>query len=80
MPKGCDTVTFKRRSATSKVLPKSKWVTVKRCEGRSLSTSAKRRFKHADVCRRGGTGWKTKYRAQLKSGRTPTAHIFTSCG
>ena len=51
---GCTLVTFKRRTAKGKVLPKGKQVTVERCEGRKLSTSAKRRFtamkRRGDIC------------------------------
>ncbi len=79
MAKSCTPVTFKRKKKGGKILPRSQWRTVNRCEGRSLSTSAKRRFHKEDVCRRGGTGWKKKMHAQMAAGRTPTAQLFTAC-
>lgn len=54
---GCTTVTFKRRKRGGKLMPKSKWVSVTRCEGKKLATSAKRRWNRQvrarELCRRG---------------------------
>jgi len=46
---------------------------IQRCEGRKLRATNKKQ------CRRGGTGWKTKTRAQARAGRKPTAQLFTRC-
>lgn len=44
----CKRITFKKKNGRK--LPKSKWVTVTRCEGRSLKGHNKRQ------CKRGGSG------------------------
>lgn len=65
MSQKCTIVTFKRKSKHGPVLPKSKWRTIKRCAGKTLSSAAKRTFKKRRVCRRGGSG--------------PLAHLFVAC-
>lgn len=46
----CKTITFKRRVRGGRILPRSQWVTVRRCKGRRL------RAPNPHQCRRGGAG------------------------
>ena len=64
MARNCKEVTFKRGPKTKtgkkgRLLPKSQWKTVTRCEGRKLSTKAKKRWdkqKGKVICRNNKTG------------------------
>jgi len=47
---GCKTITFKRKSKGGKLLPRSQWVTIQRCESKKLKATNRRQ------CRRGGKG------------------------
>jgi hypothetical protein len=43
---GCKRITFKRARRGGKILPKSRWISVIRCEGRRLRATNKRQCKN----------------------------------
>jgi hypothetical protein len=52
----CRTITFKREKRGGKILPRSQWRTVERCEGRSAKGKWKRAASKRVQCRKGGMG------------------------
>jgi hypothetical protein len=62
--KHCKEVVFKRKAKGGKVLPKSQWVTVLRCEGKKLKATNRRQ------CRRGGTGAQKHLFVKCPSGKS----------
>lgn len=62
----CKRITVRRRRKGGKVLPKSEHKTFTRCDNRSLSTSAKARYRRDKPCRassKAGKSGKAKFNA-----------------